>query len=104
MPAQRKLRVVERLARMGSLVAEGFGVLNGLALAAKLPRGDGVFGNATMARRVPGHIFHRVGYNAPRSVAKRGIVSCLVGLNNWIEGSRGQPTRIDSRMKCQASS
>ena len=87
------------------MVTEGLEEMNSFPRSAGSTPGLRLVGNATVARCVPGRTFHDFAYNAPRSVAKRGIVvSGLVGLNDWIEGNRGQSTRIDLRMKCQASS
>ena len=105
MQAQHRRRVVERFARVGGLVVEGLEALIGFSRGADSPPGVRIFGNATMARCMPRQTFHEFAYSAPRSLAKRGIVVIgWVGLNDWIEGNRGQSTRIDLRMKCQASS
>lgn len=105
MQTKHRVNVFEISAGLGGLVAEGLEALNGFPRGADSPPGVRIFGNTTMARRVPRQTFHGFAFNAPRSVAKRGIVVIgLVGLNDWIEGNRGQSTRIDLRMKCQASS
>lgn len=105
MQTKHRVNVVEILAGLGGLVAEGLEALNGFLRGAGSPPGVRIFGSATMAGCVSRQTFHGFAYNAPRSVAKRGIVVIRsVGLKDWIEGNRGQSTRIDLRMKCQASS
>jgi len=104
MQAKHRVNVVEIFAGLGYLVAQGLEALNGSPRGADSPPGVRVFGNATMAQRVPRQTLHGFANNAPRSVAKRGIVLALVGFNKCIEGNHAQSKFIDLRMKCQASS
>ena len=106
MQTKHWVNVVEVSAGLGGLVAEGLEALNGFLRGSDSPHGvRRIFGNTTMARRVPRQTFRGFAYNAPRSVAKRGIVVIgLVGLNDWIEGNHAQSTFTELRMKCQASS
>jgi len=104
MQINHRANLVELLEAGGGLVAEWLRGLNGFPRSVNSPFASEIIGNGTIARCVCTQKFRGFACNAPRSTVKRGIVVGLAGLNSSIEGNRGQPARIDLRMKCQASS
>jgi len=104
MQINHRANLVELLESVGGLVAERLRALNGFPRSVDSPFCGEIFGNGAIAKCVCMQNFREFACKAPRSAVKRGIVVGLAGLNSWIEGNRGQPARIDLRMKCQASS